>query len=162
MDAANLTAATSPNLEHRALRQDDFWNGVPGFQNITAEEFHSHTFQARHTVTNVRQLRDLLQGIVPESFYGDIEAGLKKAPMALRISPYLLSLVDWRQPYEDPIRTQFLPVASQQFAESSGTATRFAPRAQGFPGPWLNSPLFRQSALSASGLVSGLLPVLYP
>src|SRR5438128_10959836 len=34
--------------------------------------------------------------------------------MALRISPYLLSLVDWNAPYEDPIRTQFIPVASQQ------------------------------------------------
>jgi lysine 2,3-aminomutase len=34
--------------------------------------------------------------------------------MALRISPYLLSLIDWSAPYEDPIRTQFMPVASQQ------------------------------------------------
>ena len=29
--------------------------------------------------------------------------------MALRISPYLLSLIDWNDPHDDPIRTQFLP-----------------------------------------------------
>jgi len=34
--------------------------------------------------------------------------------MALRISPYLLGLIRWSEPYRDPIRTQFLPVASQQ------------------------------------------------
>jgi lysine 2,3-aminomutase len=34
--------------------------------------------------------------------------------MALRISPYLLSLIAWEAPYDDPIRTQFLPLASQQ------------------------------------------------
>ena len=34
--------------------------------------------------------------------------------MSLRISPYLLSLIDWTDPHHDPIRTQFLPLASQQ------------------------------------------------
>jgi lysine 2,3-aminomutase len=32
--------------------------------------------------------------------------------MNVRITPYLLALVDWKNPYDDPIRTQFLPVAS--------------------------------------------------
>jgi lysine 2,3-aminomutase len=65
-------------------------------------------------VTNVRQLRETLRDLVSDSFYEDVVEGLKHAPMALRISPYLLALVDWRTPYRDPIRTQFLPVASQQ------------------------------------------------
>src|SRR4029077_17212423 len=52
--------------------------------------------------------------LAPDSFYQDVAEGLKRAPMALRISPYLLSLIDWQEPYSDPIRTQFLPLASQQ------------------------------------------------
>jgi lysine 2,3-aminomutase len=107
------TARPPRNLEHRDLRRDDFWTHVPAFAAVSAHEFHTHTFQARHTVTNIRQLRETLLHRVPESFYGDVEAGLKRAPMALRISPYLLSLVQWDDPYVDPIRTQFLPVASQ-------------------------------------------------
>ena len=39
---------------------------------------------------------------------------MKNAPMALRISPYLLSLIDWTDPVCDPIRTQFLPLRSHQ------------------------------------------------
>jgi len=34
--------------------------------------------------------------------------------MALRISPYLLSLIDWTQPVDDPIRAQFMPLGSRQ------------------------------------------------
>lgn len=100
--------------EHRELRRDDFWRGIPAYAAVPATEFQTHGFQNRQTVTSVRQLRETLQTLVPDSFYADVEQGLGRAPMALRISPYLLSLVDWSNPYEDPIRTQFLPVASQQ------------------------------------------------
>jgi lysine 2,3-aminomutase len=33
--------------------------------------------------------------------------------MALRVSPYILSLIDWDDPYADPLRRQFIPVASK-------------------------------------------------
>jgi lysine 2,3-aminomutase len=32
--------------------------------------------------------------------------------MAVRVSPYMIASVDWTKPYSDPIRTQFIPVAS--------------------------------------------------
>ncbi len=107
----------SDSFAHRDLRRDDFWRDIPAFAETNGSEFHTHMFQARHTVTNVRQLQETLRHLVPESFYNDVVQGLKQAPMALRISPYLLSLVDWQNPYYDPIRTQFLPVASQQVAD---------------------------------------------
>jgi lysine 2,3-aminomutase len=33
--------------------------------------------------------------------------------MAVRVSPYMIAAIDWTRPYEDPIRRQFIPVASQ-------------------------------------------------
>ena len=104
-------------LAHRALRRDEFWRTIPAFAQVSAAEFGNHQWQQRHAVTNVRQLRETLQQRVPESFYADIEAALAHAPMALRISPYLLSLVDWESPFADPIRTQFIPLRSQQQAD---------------------------------------------
>ena len=103
-----------PPAEHRALRRDEFWRGLPAYQNVTEKEFRTHTFQNRHTVTNARQLRETIGSLAPESFFADLEAGVANAPMALRISPYLLSLIDWTNPQTDPIRTQFLPLRSQQ------------------------------------------------
>ena len=36
--------------------------------------------------------------------------------MSIRVSPYLLSLIDWTDPYNDPLRRQFVPVASRLLA----------------------------------------------
>ena len=121
-DAAHVDPPSSsvkepPSLalpDHRDLRRDEFWRGIPAYQNVSEEEFRTHTFQVKHAVTNVRQLREALGAIVPGHFYEDLEAGMKNAPMALRISPYLLSLIDWADPAADPIRTQFLPLRSHQ------------------------------------------------
>lgn len=103
--------------EHRNFRRDEFWRGIPAYREVSRTEFENHHFQQRHTVTNVRQLRETLEGLVPDSFYEDLAAGLQHAPMALRVSPYLLSLIDWRQPLHDPIRTQFLPLRSGQIPD---------------------------------------------
>ena len=100
--------------DHRALRDDEFWREIPAYSRVSAEEFRTHTFQNRQTVTNIRQLRETLGNLVPESFFADLDAGVKNAPMALRISPYLLGLIDWENPQSDPIRTQFLPLRGQQ------------------------------------------------
>ncbi|MGB8166180.1 MAG: KamA family radical SAM protein, partial [Chthoniobacteraceae bacterium] len=126
IDTAHVDPPTAPlsvaptasnETDHRALRRVEFWRGLPAYQNVSEEEFRTHTFQNRHTVTNARQLRETLGALVPESFYTDLESGVANAPMALRISPYLLSLIDWRDPQSDPIRTQFLPLRSQQRAD---------------------------------------------
>jgi len=111
---AIVPAATAPAGEHRDLRRDEFWRELPGFSEVPEADFRSHLFQQRHTVTNPRQLRDTVGHLVPESFYEDLAAGIKAAPMALRISPYLLALIDWSDPIRDPIRTQFLPLRSTQ------------------------------------------------
>ena len=39
-------------------------------------------------------------------------AAIKLAPMAIRLTPHVLSLVDWSNPLDDPVRRQFLPLRS--------------------------------------------------
>ena len=111
-----VAAEESPaaTLDHRDLRYDDFWRSLPGYAHVSAAEFRTHQFQQKHAVTNVRQLRDAVGSLVADSFFEELTAGLAHAPMAMRVSPYLLSLIDWRDPHGDPIRTQFLPLRSQQ------------------------------------------------
>ncbi|KAJ5154616.1 Lysine-2-3-aminomutase family [Penicillium coprophilum] len=48
-----------------------------------------------------------------ESFILDVAAGLQRAPMATRLTPHILALVGWDNPYSDPIRRQFIPLASE-------------------------------------------------
>ena len=32
--------------------------------------------------------------------------------MSIRLTPYILSLVDWTRPFDDPLRRQFIPLKS--------------------------------------------------
>lgn len=114
VDPPSTALSTGESFAHRDLREGDYWRALPAYADTTAAEFGDHRWQQRQTVTNVRQLRETLGTIVPETFYEDLAAGIAAAPMALRISPHLLALVDWRDPLADPIRTQFLPLRSQQ------------------------------------------------
>ncbi|MDP6775606.1 MAG: KamA family radical SAM protein [Candidatus Latescibacteria bacterium] len=111
------TETPHPDLEHRNLRRDEPWRTIPGFAGVDAHTFHTHTFQARHSVTRVDQLRELLDGRVEGVFFDDVAEGLRRAPMVIRISPHILSLIDWDDPCSDPLRTQFLPLGSQQLPD---------------------------------------------
>ncbi len=101
------------DLEHRALVGGDFWRQIPAYAHIDETTFLDYRWQGRNTITSVPKLLNALQGLVSPEFIADVEAGFKRAPMCVRISPYLLSLIDWKHPYEDPLRIQFLPVDSR-------------------------------------------------
>lgn len=47
-----------------------------------------------------------------KEFIADIGKGMKAAPMSVRLTPHILSLVNWFDPINDPIRKQFIPIAS--------------------------------------------------
>lgn len=101
-------------LQHRNLRRDEYWRDIAGYGDVDAETFQSHTFQMRNSVTSVGKLMHVLGDAVSSDFYHDVTVGIQQASMSIRISPYILSLIDWTDPYQDPLRRQFLPLGSQQ------------------------------------------------
>jgi len=109
-----LKPAVDPaTLTHKHLLDGDFWRRIPAYADVDEATFLDHRWQAKNTITRVDKLLAALQGLVPESYMRDAEAGFKRAPMNVRVSPYLLSLIDWNDPINDPLRIQFLPVASR-------------------------------------------------
>jgi lysine 2,3-aminomutase len=63
--------------------------------------------------TLVPSKNPLLQNIRhKEAFIEDAVAATKLAPMAIRLTPHVLSRIDWDNPLDDPIRKQFIPLAS--------------------------------------------------
>lgn len=111
--AALRPKATAADLRHRQFLGDGYWRDrLPVYASVPDEEFLSHAFQNKNSVTSVKALREAVGGRVSDTFFDDIQAGMAQAPMLLRLSPYLLSLIDWDDPYHDPLRRQFIPVAS--------------------------------------------------
>jgi lysine 2,3-aminomutase len=101
-----------PEPDHRALRSGDFWRRVPAYAHVSRADFLDHRWQARNSITRPEKLLDVLHELAEPDFVQDVAQALSFAPMALRLSPYILSLIDWSEPYQDPLRRQFLPLAS--------------------------------------------------
>jgi lysine 2,3-aminomutase len=99
-------------LEHRRLRGGEFWRAIPKYAGVDEVTFFDHVWQGRHSVKTPDELFDAVAGIVDPGFVEDARAGFALAPMAVRVSPYLLAAIDWSRPYEDPIRRQFIPLRS--------------------------------------------------
>jgi lysine 2,3-aminomutase len=100
-------------LAHKDLLDGDFWRRIPAWADIDEATFLDHRWQAKNTITKPEKLLAILEDLAPEAFYEDAKEGFRRAPMAVRCSPYLMSLIDWDNPYEDPLRIQFIPVASR-------------------------------------------------
>jgi lysine 2,3-aminomutase len=101
------------DLRHRDVLRGPFWQRIPAYAHVDERTFLDHTWQATQTITRPTKLLELLRDLVPTSFLEDAEQGFARAPMSVRVSPYVLSLIDWERPYEDPLRIQFVPVGSR-------------------------------------------------
>jgi lysine 2,3-aminomutase len=100
-------------LVHRNLLRGPFWQKIPAYREVGEAQFLDHAWQAKNSIIKIDKLISTIQDLAPSEFIKDIELGMKKAPMSVRVSPYLVSLIDWSDPYQDPIRTQFFPLASR-------------------------------------------------
>jgi len=99
-------------FEYRNLRDDEFWRALPPFADVDRETFLSTKWQMQNSVYGMPKLLAFFEGWADPAFVADVEKGFHIAPMAVRVTPYLLSLINWDSPYDDPIRTQFIPLGS--------------------------------------------------
>jgi lysine 2,3-aminomutase len=99
-------------LEYKNVKQGEFWRHVPAYKDIDEATFLDHLWQQKNAVKTPEELLETIKELASPQFIKDAEAGFRFAPMAVRVSPYAMSLIDWNDPYNDPIRRQFIPVAS--------------------------------------------------
>ncbi|GHB50675.1 lysine 2,3-aminomutase [Streptomyces cirratus] len=111
--------AHSPALEpdHRRL---------PGWRDVTEEEWGSAQWQRAHCVKNLRQLREVTGPALGDRFLADLERDQReRATMSILVTPYMIntiapgvaatgadSLTDAY--YADPVRRYMLPVFSDR------------------------------------------------
>lgn len=123
---------------HRDFPESEFWRQVPAYRNVESRTFFDHTWQSRHALTSAHKLPGLLGEVLPADFYADLIQAEQQAPMSVRLSPYVLALIDWSNAAADPVRKQYLPLASEMVADHPHL--RF-------------DPLFEQEDQRAPGLV---------
>jgi lysine 2,3-aminomutase len=105
------------SLAHKNLVERPDFRRIPAYKEVTDEQFLDHHWQAKKSITRPDKLLEALQGLASEAFIADATEGFARAPMSVRVSPYVMSLIDWSDPYGDPLRTQFIPVASRMLPD---------------------------------------------
>jgi len=79
-------------------------------------------------IAGLKALEDFLREVLPnhlpinekfqhirtrEDFIEDVRQANKHTTMSIRLAPHVLSLMDWNNPFEDPLRLQFIPLTSE-------------------------------------------------
>src|ERR1700683_2360976 len=100
------------HFEYKQLKQGEFWRHVPAYREVDETTFLDHLWQQKNAVKTPQELLTTIKDLVSPEFFADVEEGFAQAPMAVRVSPYALALIDWTDPVNDPIRRQFVPLAS--------------------------------------------------
>ena len=118
-DASFLPAPRSqpvpgPRPSHRALRRGRWWRSLTPWQDVSEEQFRDHRWQNRWAVRSEDRVIELLGDYLDPAFVDDVRDGIARSPMKIRLTPYVLSLIDWADPTHDPVRRQFLPLGSEQ------------------------------------------------
>ena len=127
-----MTTATdgSERLEQPyAYRRTDLvepdWRRLPGYRDITEEQWRSAQWQRVHCVKNLKQLRALMGDLVDERFYADLERDQhERATMSMLVPPQMMNTMvpagpadgqSWTEAlYADPVRRYMLPVFSDR------------------------------------------------
>ncbi|MEV6397485.1 lysine 2,3-aminomutase [Streptomyces sp. NPDC051907] len=107
----------------RELVEPD-WKRLPGWRDVTDEEWLDVRWQRAHCVKNTRQLKAVYGQLLPDSFYRDIDRDQAElATMSLLLPPYVLNMMvpdaipDAAAMYTDPVRRHMLPAFSDRDPE---------------------------------------------
>ena len=109
--------AAAEAFEHTKMLQGEFWHHIPAYREIDEQTFLDHLWQQKQSVKTAEELLNTIGGVASSEFIDDARKGFERAPMAVRVSPYAIALIDWNDPYNDPIRTQFIPLASKLLSD---------------------------------------------
>ncbi|HEU0132274.1 MAG TPA: lysine 2,3-aminomutase [Mycobacteriales bacterium] len=103
------------------------WRRLPGFRDVTREEWESAQWQRAHCVKNLAQLKNVFGDLVPDALLADIERDqADRATMSILVPPQMLNTMDESDLYADPVRRYMVPAFSDRDAEwpSHPRATR--------------------------------------
>ena len=113
----------------RELVEPD-WRRLPGFADVTDEQWRSAQWQRVNCVKNLRQLRGVYGDLLDDAFYADVDADQQqRATMSLLLPPQMLNTMvpgsdgqtvpTTAAMLADPVRRYMLPVASDRLEGTS-------------------------------------------
>jgi lysine 2,3-aminomutase len=94
------------------------WHRLPGYKNVSKEEWETALWQRRHTVKNLKELKDAFGELLPDSLLASVERDIaQRATMSILIPPHMLNTMDEKDLWNDPVRRYMLPAFDDRHPE---------------------------------------------
>jgi len=94
------------------------WTRLPGYADVTREEWESAQWQRKHTVKSLRELKRALGQHLDDGLSADIERDQReRATMSMLIPPHMINSMDERNLRADPVRLYMAPAFSDRDPE---------------------------------------------
>jgi lysine 2,3-aminomutase len=94
------------------------WTRLPGYKNVTKEQWESALWQRQHSLKNLKDLKDALGAHLTDAIAEDILRDQKEtATMSLLIPPHMLNCMDEKDLKNDPVRRYMIPMRSDRHPE---------------------------------------------
>jgi lysine 2,3-aminomutase len=94
------------------------WTRLPGYRDVTKEQWGSAQWQRAHSVKNLREFKEALGDLLTDELYADIERDQQeRATMSMLIPPQMINTMDVSDLYADPVRRYMAPAYSEREPE---------------------------------------------
>src|SRR3954449_1280706 len=128
-DALDAATQRQPYRYRRVELVEPDWRRLPGWRDVTDEQWRSAQWQRAHCVKTVAQLRAVMGDLLEDSFYADLQRDQReRATMSMLLPPQMLNTMvpSTREPMPaagesfsaafsaDPVRRYMLPVFSDR------------------------------------------------
>ena len=91
------------------------WRRLPGYADVTEEEWLSAKWQRQHTVKSLDQLRGVFRHLLPDDLVESIRRDqAERATMSMLVPPQMLNTMDENDLWGDPIRRYMLPALADR------------------------------------------------
>jgi len=91
------------------------WRRLPGYRNVTREEWETALWQRRHTVKKLKELKDVFGDLIPATLMASLERDIQeRATMSILVPPHMLNTMDEKDLWSDPVRRYMLPAFDER------------------------------------------------
>ena len=94
------------------------WRRLPGYKDVTGEEWLSAKWQRQHTVKNLDQLQIVFKDLLPQDLVESIRRDqAERATMSMLVPPQMLNTMNENDLWGDPIRHYMIPAFADRDPE---------------------------------------------
>jgi lysine 2,3-aminomutase len=86
------------------------WQRFPGWKGVTREQWESALWQRKHTVKNLKELKEVMGAQLPDELAQDIAKDIaERATMSMLVPPQMINTMNDQDLWSDPVRRYMLP-----------------------------------------------------